>query len=84
MIVAAPFKVAGATDLRALKPGEGLESVDGFCQGLNALDELADISSQLLNRKYPGLGPIRVSCKPNHKKFIKQLRRTIVKVLQTT
>ena len=70
MIVAAPFEVAGAIDLRALKPGEGVESVDGFCQGLNALDELADISSQLLNRKYPRLGPIRVSCKPKHKKFI--------------
>ena len=70
MIVAAPFEVAGAIDLRALKPGEGVESVDGFCQGLNALDELADISSQLLNRKYPRLGPIWVSCKPKHKKFI--------------
>ena len=53
---------AGFTGLRGLKPGEGLESVDGFCRGLNALDELADISSQLLNRKYPWLGPIRVSC----------------------
>ena len=66
----APFEVDGAPGLHALKPGEGIESVDGFCQGLNALDELADISSQLLNRKYPGLGPIRVSCKPKHKKFI--------------
>ena len=53
---------AGFTSLRGLKPGEGLESVDGFCRGLNALDEFADISSQLLNRKYPRLGPIRVSC----------------------
>ena len=47
---------------RALKPGEGVESVDGFCRGLNGLDELGDISSQLLNRKFPTLGPIRVSC----------------------
>ena len=67
MIVAAPFEVAGAIDLRALKPGEGVESVDGFCRGLNGLDELADISSQLLNRKFPTLGPIRVSCFLNNK-----------------
>ena len=60
LIVAAPFEVAGATDLRALKPGEGIESVDGFCQGLNALDELSDMASQILNRKFPKLGPIRV------------------------
>ena len=45
-----------------LKPGEGIESVDGFCRGLNGLDEFGDISSQLLNWKYPTLGPIRVSC----------------------
>ena len=67
MIVAAPFEGAGAIDLRALKPGEGVESVDGFCRGLNGLDELADISSQLLNRKFPTLGPIRVSCFLNNK-----------------
>ena len=58
----APFEVAGFTGLQALKPGEGIESVEGFCRGLNGLDEFADISSQLLNRKYPWLGPIRVSC----------------------
>ena len=57
----APFKVAGFTGLR-LKPGEGVESVEGFCRGLNGLDEFSDIASQLLNQKYPRLGPIRVSC----------------------
>ena len=51
----------GSTDFRGLKPGEGIESVEGFCKGFNALDELSDISSQLLNWKYPQLGPIRVS-----------------------
>ena len=50
------------TGLRALKPGEGIEAVSGFCQGLNALDEFSDVASQLLNRKYPYLGPFRVSC----------------------
>ena len=53
---------AGSVGLYALRPGEGIESVEGFCRGVNALDELADIASQLLNRKYPRLGPIRVSC----------------------
>ena len=71
----------GSTSLLALKPGEGIESVDGFCRGLNALDELADISSQILNRKYPRLGPIRVSCKFKHKNFINSLERTNNKIL---
>ena len=53
---------AGFVGLHALRPGEGIESVEGFCRGVNALDELADIASQLLNQKYPRLGPIRVSC----------------------
>ena len=57
-----PFEVVGAPNFQALKPGEGIESVDGFCGGLNALDELSDIASQILNRKFPKLGPIRVSC----------------------
>ena len=52
----------GPTGLRALKPGEGIEAVQGFCRGLNALDEFSDVASQLLNKKYPHLGPFRVSC----------------------
>ena len=51
----------GPTGLRALKPGEGIQAVRGFCQGLNALDEFADVASQLMNLKYPHLGPFRVS-----------------------
>ena len=74
-------EVDGAPGLRGLKPGEGIESVDGFCRGLNALDELADISSQLLNRKYPRLGPIRVSCFVNIKVYKKL--GTICKVFKT-
>ena len=50
----------GPTGLRALKPGEGIQAVRGFCQGLNALDEFADVASQLMNLKYPHLGPFRV------------------------
>ena len=57
----APFEVDGAPGLHALKPGEGIESVEGFCRGLNGLDEFSDLASQLLNLKYPKLGPIRVS-----------------------
>ena len=44
-----------------LKPGEGIEAVQGFCKGLNALDELSDVASQLLSRKFPHVGPLRVS-----------------------
>ena len=51
----------GLTGIRALKPGEGIEAVQGFCQGLNTLDEFADVASQLMMRKYPHLGPFRVS-----------------------
>ena len=51
----------GSVGLRVLKPGEGIEAVQGFCRGLNALDEFSDVASQLLNRKYPHLGPFRVS-----------------------
>ena len=58
----APFEVGGAPGFQALKPGEGIESVEGFCGGLNALDELSDMASQILNRKFPKLGPIQVSC----------------------
>ena len=58
----APLEVAGAPGFQALKPGEGIESVEGFCSGLNALDEFSDMASQILNRKFPKLGPIRVSC----------------------
>jgi len=57
-----PFEVVGAPNFQALKPGEGLESVEGFCSGLNALDEFSDLASQILNQKFPRLGPIRVSC----------------------
>ena len=62
MAVALPDVVGATTGLKALKPGEGIESVEGFCRGFNALDEFSDIASQMLNRKYPHLGPIRVSC----------------------
>ena len=61
-MVAGATAEVGPTGLRALKPGEGIEAVEGFCRGLNALDEFSDVASQLLNKKYPHLGPFRVSC----------------------
>ena len=42
-------------------PQYGLDSVVGFCKGWGDLDQLSDISSQMLNVKYPYMGPIRVS-----------------------
>ena len=44
------------------QPQYGFESVDGVCEGWGELDQLADITSQVLNAKYPYMGPIRVSC----------------------
>ena len=62
MVGATAYVDAEGLGLRVLKPGEGIEAVRGFCQGLNALDEFSDVASQLLSRKYPHLGPFRVSC----------------------
>ena len=42
-------------------PQYGLDSMDGFCEGWGELDQLSDISSQILNAKFPYMGPIRVS-----------------------
>ena len=39
----------------------GIDSIDGFCEGWGELDQLSDITSQLLNAKYPYMGSIRVS-----------------------
>ena len=62
LLIGSTTAEVGPTGLRALKPGEGVESVQGFCRGLNALDEFGDIATQLMNRKFPRLGPFRVSC----------------------
>ena len=43
-------------------PQYGLDSIDGFCEGWGDLDQLADITSQVLNAKYPYMGSVRVSC----------------------
>ena len=52
-----------ATEVEARRqPQYGLESVDGVCEGWGELDQLADITSQVLNAKYPYMGSIRVSC----------------------
>ena len=66
MVGANAYDTRFSTGLRDLKPGEGLESVSGFCQGLNGLDEFSDIATQMMNLKYPQLGPFRVSCWPDN------------------
>ena len=43
------------------QPQSGLESIEGFCEGWGELDQLSDISTQILNAKYPGMGSLRVS-----------------------
>ena len=44
-------------------PQYGLDSIEGFCEGWGELDQLGDISSQMLNTKYPYMGSMRVSWK---------------------
>ena len=44
-------------------PQYGLDSIDGVCEGWGELDQLGDIASQMLNSKYPYMGPMRVSWK---------------------
>ena len=39
----------------------GLETVDNVCAGVGDLDQLGDITSQLMSRRYPEMGSIRVS-----------------------
>ena len=43
------------------QPQYGLESIEGFCEGWGELDQLSDISTQILNAKYPSMGSLRVS-----------------------
>ena len=45
----------------ARQPQYGLDSIEGFCEGWGELDQLSDISSQVLYAKYPYMGSIRVS-----------------------
>ena len=40
-------------------PQYGLDSIEGFCEGWGELDQLSDITSQLLNAKYPYMGSMR-------------------------
>ena len=44
-----------------VRPQYGLSSVEGFCQGWGELDQLGDITTEVLNQKYPNAGYLRVS-----------------------
>ena len=49
----------------------GIETVDKVCAGVGELDQLADITSQLMSRRFPEMGSIRVSCsKEQMKRFV--------------
>ena len=39
----------------------GIETVDNVCAGVGDLDQLGDITSQVMSRRYPEMGSIRVS-----------------------
>ena len=60
-LMLAPIGATATATARARVPQYGLESVEGFCEGWGELDQLSDISSQILNVKFPYMGPIRVS-----------------------
>ena len=40
----------------------GIETVDNVCAGIGDLDQLADITSELMSKRFPEMAPIRVSC----------------------
>ena len=39
----------------------GIETVDNVCAGVGDLDQLADITSQLMSKRFPEMGSVRVS-----------------------
>lgn len=45
----------------ARRPEYGLATVDEFCQGYGELDQLGDVASQMMSKKFPKLGSTRVS-----------------------
>ena len=48
--------------VEASKASYGIDTVDNVCAGVGELDQLADITSQLMSSRFPGMGSIRVSC----------------------
>ena len=40
----------------------GIETVNNVCVGIGDLDQLADITSELMSKRFPEMAPIRVSC----------------------
>jgi len=58
-------------EAREASIGYGIETVDNVCAGVGELDQLADITSQLMSRRFPEMGSIRVSCsKEQMKRFV--------------
>ena len=39
----------------------GIETVDNVCAGVGDLDQLGDITSQLMSKRFPEMGSVRVS-----------------------
>ena len=56
LCILATLRPVGAT---TRVPQYGLDSVEGFCEGWGELDQLSDITSQVLNSKYPYMGSMR-------------------------
>ena len=59
----------------------GIETVDNVCAGVGDLDQLADITTQLMLKRFPEMGSIRVSCTINNKWNVSMLICKIGKMI---
>ena len=62
LLIVLGLSIRGVEAREASTYGYGIETVDNVCAGVGELDQLADIASQLLSRRFSGMGSIRVSC----------------------
>ena len=62
LLIVLGLSIRGVEAREASTYGYGIETVDNVCAGVGELDQLADITSQLMSRRFSGMGSIRVSC----------------------
>ena len=71
LLIVLGLGICGVEAREASTYGYGIETVDNVCAGVGELDQLADITSQLMSRRFPEMGSIRVSCsKEQMKRFV--------------
>ena len=62
LLIVLGLSIRGVEAREASTYGYGIETVDNVCAGIGDLDQLADITSELMSKRFPELAPIRVSC----------------------